>query len=217
MRPVREYAGDAFANTKQEEAVPHLPLNIDLCDRTVLVVGGGAVACRKVRVLLAAAASVHVVAPAMVPELSQLAASGAITARHGQYATDDLDGVFLAVAATDDPDVNDRVAAEARHRGILVAVADAPERGDCTFPAVLRRGDLEIAVATGGRCPAFAALVRDRLAEVVGDDYGAALERLALEREKLLTEGNDSTYNNKIVRLLAGRLIAELSGHKESP
>ncbi len=197
--------------------MPYLPLNIDLHDRTALVVGGGEVACRKVRALLAADASVRVVAPAMVPEISQLAASGAVVARVGCYHAEDMENVFLVVAATNDAGVNDRVAGDARQRGILVAVTDAPEVGNCTFPAVLRRGGLEIAVATGGRCPAFAALVRDRLAGVIGDDYGVALERLAVEREKLLTEGNDSTYNNKIVRLLAARLIAELSGHKESP
>lgn len=197
--------------------MPHLPLNIDMHDRAALVVGGGEVACRKVRALLAAAASVRVVAPAMVPEISRLAASGDVVARVGCYHAEDLENVFLVVAATNDAGVNDRVAGDARQRGILVAVTDAPELGNCTFPAVLRRGGLEIAVATGGRCPAFAALVRDRLAGVIGDDYGVALERLAVEREKLLTEGNDSTYNNKIVRLLAARLIAELSEHKESP
>ncbi len=197
--------------------MPYLPLNIDMHDRAALVVGGGEVACRKVRALLAAAASVRVVAPTMVPEISRLAASGDVVARVGCYHAEDLENVFLVVAATNDAGVNDRVAGDARQRGILVAVTDAPELGNCTFPAVLRRGGLEIAVATGGRCPAFAALVRDRLAGVIGDDYGVALERLAVEREKLLTEGNDSTYNNKIVRLLAARLIAELSGHKESP
>ncbi|HEX9079199.1 MAG TPA: bifunctional precorrin-2 dehydrogenase/sirohydrochlorin ferrochelatase [Desulfuromonadaceae bacterium] len=195
--------------------MPYLPLSIDLRDRTVLVVGGGEVAYRKVRVLLAAAAAVRVVAPAMVPELRQLAATGAVVARLGYYTAEDMDNVFLAVAATNDAGVNECVAADARQRGILVAVTDAPERGNCTFPAVLRRGGLEIAVATGGRCPAFAALVRDRLAGVIGDDYGVALERVAFEREKLLTEGNDSKYNNKIVRLLAARLIAELSAQEK--
>jgi len=194
-----------------------LPLNIDMHDMTALVVGGGEVAWRKVRTLLAAAASVRVVAPDMVPEISRLAASGTVTVRHGRYHTEDLENTFLVVAATNDTGVNNRVAEDARQRGILVVVTDASERGNCTFPAVLRRGDLEITVATGGRCPAFAALVRDRLAAIIGDDYGVALERLAMEREKLLTEGNDSTYNKKIVHSLAARLIAELSGHKESP
>jgi len=196
--------------------MPQLPLNIDMQGRSVLVAGGGQVACRKVNALLATGASVRVVAPAMAPAMARLAASGAIAAREGEYESNDLNGVFLAVAATDNAEVNCRIASEARSSGILVVVADAPEQGNCTFPAVLRRGNLEIGVATGGRCPAFAARVRDLLAGVIGDDYGTALEHLAAKREKLLTEGNDSTYNNKIVNSLAERLIADLSGHKES-
>ncbi len=80
-------------------------------------------------------------------------------------------------------------------RGILVAVADNPAAGDCTFPAILQRGDLEIAVSTGGRCPTFAVDVRDCIAEHIGDEYGMILDQLAAEREKLLTNGSSSTYN----------------------
>lgn len=195
--------------------MPQLPLHIDIHDRIILVVGGGSVACRKLGALLAAQASVRVVAPVINPEISALSASGAITTRTGHYQSSDMDGVFLAIAATNDREVNRTVAADARQRGILVAVADAPELSTCTFPAVLRRGNLEISVATGGRCPAFAALVRDVLATVIGDDYGIALERLALEREKLLTEGNGSTYNKQVIRDYAMRLINELTEHKE--
>lgn len=195
--------------------MPQLPLHIDIHDRIILVVGGGSVACRKLGALLAAQASVRVVAPAMTPEISVLSASGAITTRIGHYQASDLEGVFLVVAATNDSEVNRTVAADARQRGILVAVADAPELSTCTFPAVLRRGNLEISVATGGRCPAFAALVRDVLATVIGNEYGIALERLALEREKLLTEGNGSTYNKQVIRDYAMRLINELTEHKE--
>ncbi|MBI2355197.1 MAG: bifunctional precorrin-2 dehydrogenase/sirohydrochlorin ferrochelatase [Deltaproteobacteria bacterium] len=197
--------------------MPQLPLNIEMHGRHALVVGGGQVACRKVKALLAAGASVRVVAPEMSTEITQLASAGDLAARGGRYRAGDLDGVFLAVAATDDPAVNRRVASEARRRGILVAVTDAPELGNCTFPAVLRRGGLEIGVATGGRCPAFAQLVRDLLAGMIGEEYGAALERAAFAREKLLTEGNDSTYNNQLVRSIAQRLIAELSEKKETP
>lgn len=196
--------------------MPHLPLNIDMHDRVALVVGGGPVACRKVRTLLASGACVRVVAPALVPEISLLAASGTIVVRDGCYEAGDLDTVFLVVAATDDAAVNNRVAEDARRLGILVAVTDAPELGTCIFPALLRRGDLEIGVSTGGRCPAFAKLVRDLLAGVISDDYGAALEQLAAEREKLLTEGNSSTYNKKIVHSLAARLIAELPEQRKS-
>lgn len=194
-----------------------LPMNIDMRGRNVLVVGGGVVACRKTKALLSAGASVRVVAPALIPEVAEIAAAGRISVRTGHYENADLDGIFLAVAATNDTETNRRVALDARQLGLLVVVADAPDLGNCTFPAVLRRGNLEIAVATGGRCPAFATLVRDVLAGVIGDDYGTALERLAAEREKLLTDGNGSTYNDKIIRSRAARLIAELSGHKEFP
>lgn len=212
MPPAKEY-DKTIQNLFKEgvRAIAQLPLNIDLRDRVVLIVGGGQVACNKLKALLAADASIFVVAPVMEPEIMTLSASGVITMRIGQYQTSDLDGVFLAVAATDDGEVNRRVAADARQRGILVAVADAPELSTCTFPAVLRRGNLEIGVATGGRCPAFAALVRDLLAGVIGDEYGKALERLAAEREKLLTEGNGNTYNKKIIRALALDMIAKLS------
>ena len=192
-----------------------LPLHIDTHDRRILVVGGGSVACRKLRTLLAANASVRVVSPVMNPELLALSASGAITARTGYYQESDLEGVFLAVAATNDTEVNSMIAKDARQRGILVTVVDAPALSTCAFPAMLRRGNLEISVATGGRCPAFAALVRDILSTVISDGYGIALEQLALEREKLLTEGNSSTYNKRILRAHAICLINELNEQKE--
>lgn len=197
--------------------MPHLPLNIDMCNRAVLVVGGGAVASRKVKVLLEAGAVVHAVALSLGRELADLWSAGIITAQVAAYEPADLEGAFLVIAATDSTDVNRTIARNARERDVLVSVADAPESGNCTFPALLRRGGLEIAVSTGGRCPAFAVLVRDRIAGVIGEDYGTALEQLAEEREKLLTEGNGSPYNATIVRSHAQRLMAELTTHKEAP
>jgi len=193
-----------------------LPLNLEMCDKTVLVAGGGKVALRKVKTLLAAGASLRLTAPKICPELAALEAVGRISVRRGQYAAADLENVFLAVAATDDEAVNQVVAADAGARGILVAVADNPLSGNCTFPALLRRGDLEIAVSTGGRCPVLATAVRDLIADLIGHEYGAVLERLAAEREKLLTDGNASTYNTQVLRSLAGRLIAELTERKDT-
>jgi precorrin-2 dehydrogenase/sirohydrochlorin ferrochelatase len=195
--------------------VPHLPLNIDVRGRTALVVGGGAVAGRKIVSLLAAGATVNVVAPYATPEITRLAADGAVLLKSGCYEPCDLHDAFLAVAATDDPETNRRVAFDARQRGTLVSVADSPEAGNCTFPALLRRGDLEVGVSTNGTCPGFAAVVRDVIAEVIGEEYGAILSILALEREKLLTEGRSSTYNNQILRSRARELINELTKHKE--
>ncbi len=197
--------------------MPFLTLNIDIQDRTALVVGGGAVALRKVKTLLAAGACVRVVAPTLAEGMDALRHSGAIFVRAAAYVPADLDGVFLAVAASDKREVNARVAGDARERGIMVAVADAPRLGNCTFPAILRRGDLEIAVSSGGRCPAFSVQVRDRIAGVIGEEYAVILERLAAEREKLLTEGNGSTYNAQLVRLRTERLMSELAVDGDVP
>jgi precorrin-2 dehydrogenase/sirohydrochlorin ferrochelatase len=199
----------------EENSVPHLPLNIDVRGMTVLVVGGGSVAGRKVMSLLNAGATVKVVAPVLSPEITELAAAGTIKVKNGCYQPNDLADVFLAVAATDDPQTNRRIAADARQRSMLVSVADEPESGNCSFPALLRRGDLEVSVSTNGKCPGFAAVVRDLLATVIGDEYGIILATLALEREKLLTEGCQSTYNNQILRSRARELINDLNRHKE--
>lgn len=192
-----------------------LALNIQMQGKTAVVIGGGAVALRKIRTLLSSGAAVRVVAVSPGSEIVALANSGAITLRTGAYQIPDLNAAFLVVAATDDAGINAEVAAEARKRGILIAVADKPTAGDCTFPAKFRRGDLEIAVSTGGRCPAFAVDVRNLIEEQIGSEYGDALERLAREREKLLTNGNSSTYNARALRSLARHLLAELTERKE--
>lgn len=195
--------------------MPYLPLHIDVSGMTILVVGGGAVAERKIIVLLAAGATVNVIAPEIAPRINQLAAHGALQLKKRHYVPDDLNGIFLAVAATNDPQVNRQIAADARQNGILVSVADAPETGNCTFPAVLRRGDLGISVSTNGTYPGFAVEIRNILASVIGEEYGTLLETLAIEREKLLTEECWNTYNNQVLRSRARELINGLFEHKE--
>jgi siroheme synthase-like protein len=196
--------------------MPHLALSIDMRERTALIVGGGKVALRKLQTLRSAGAHVRIVAPVLMPEMAEQEASGAVAVRIGNYEMSDLDGVALVVAATDNADANRKVASDARERGLLVCVVDQPEAGDCHFPAVLRRGGLEIAVATGGRCPVFASEVRDVIAGMIGVEYGDLLEQLALVREKLLTEGNGNTYNKEVLRSHARRLIVEHSKRKDN-
>ena len=188
-----------------------LALNIRMPGKPAVIIGGGAVALRKLRTLLTAGASVRVVASNICPEITALKGSGSLAVRLGRYVVADLEGAFLVIAATDNALVNEQVCADARVRGILVAASDNPATGDCTFPAILQRGDLEIAVSTGGRCPTFAVDVRDCIAEHIGSEYGTILDRLAAEREKLLTNGSSSTYNTLILRSLAKRLLAELN------
>ena len=123
------------------------PLFVDLNDKTVLVVGGGPVAARKARVLLDYGPRVLVCAPRFVPELEQL--SGAELLRQ-PFVPELLEGVSLAVAATDDRQLNHAVAQLCRERSIPVNVADSREDSTFLFPAVVRRGRLSVGISTGG-------------------------------------------------------------------
>jgi siroheme synthase-like protein len=186
-------------------------LNVDMSGKAVIVLGGGNVALRKAKILLAAGAEVRVVAPDLLEEIEELGKNGTLSVIHDRYEAAYLEGMFLAVAATDDAWVNHQVSADAASQGKMVCVADAPEIGDCTFPAVLRHYNIEIAVSTGGTCPSLAVELRDIIASVITEEYGYVADRLAKEREKLLTEGSPSTYNATVLRSLARRLISELN------
>jgi len=164
-------------------------LALDLTGRACVIVGGGAVAERKARTLLAAGAAVTVIAPALAPGLAELARAGQIRLQKRPYQVGNLAGAWLVVAATDRREVNAAVAADARAGGALVLVADAPGEGDVTMPAVGHRGWLTLAVATNGGSPALASILRDRLLATIGDDLLALLDRVADVRAAELVAG----------------------------
>ncbi len=184
----------------------YFPINLDVRDRPVVLVGGGPVAARKCSALLDAGARVTIIAPRLDSGLAELCARGRIRHLAREFASGDLAGAFLAFAATDSPDVNRAVAQEARSRAILADVADAAELGTFTLPAVVNRGDLQIAISTGGRSPALARVIRCHLEALYGPEYGEALELLGRIREKLLTEKGNSAYNKQIFNALAEQL-----------
>ncbi|ANA41386.1 MULTISPECIES: bifunctional precorrin-2 dehydrogenase/sirohydrochlorin ferrochelatase [Geobacter] len=187
-----------------------LPINLNVTGRPVTVVGGGRVARRKCLSLLEAGARVTVIAPRLDAQLLELANDGLICLAQRPYADGDLAGSVLVYAATDDPAVNRAVAAEAHDRGIPVDVIDAPERGSFISPAVLRRGDLVIAVSTGGGVPGFAARVRDDIAGTIGQEYAEALLILGAIREKLLTASKNAAYNKNILHDLSAAPLPEM-------
>ena len=159
---------------------------IGLQSRQAVVIGGGTVAARKVEGLLAADAQVKVISPALVPELKVLVDVGAITCLKRDYQDGDLEGAFLVIAATDDLSVNQAVWAEAKERGCLINVVDDPEH--CTFilPAILQRGEMSVAVSTGGGSPALARRLRERLEDFIGPEYGTLTEIMAELRPELI-------------------------------
>lgn len=185
-----------------------LSLAVSVSGRHAVVVGGGRVAARKAPLLLEAGMRLTVVAPKLIPELAAEASAGRLLWLSRAYRADDLEGAFLVVAATNRRAVNRQVARDARRVGALVNVVDAPLEGNCTFPALLRRGGLQVAVSSGGGAPAFAAAVRDELAAQLDDAYADALELISQQREKLLTLGQAHTYNILFIKeLLAAGLV----------
>ncbi len=161
------------------------PVNLEIEGKLCVVVGGGAVAERKVEGLLAAAARVRVVSPQLTEALQYLSTKGRIDWRHKEFAPADVDGAWLVFAATDSPLVQAAVLAAARQRNCLVNVADAPADCDFHVPAVLRRGDLQVTVATSGASPALAALIKARLEQQIGEEYAVLARLLAALRARL--------------------------------
>ncbi|MBI2490575.1 MAG: bifunctional precorrin-2 dehydrogenase/sirohydrochlorin ferrochelatase, partial [Candidatus Rokubacteria bacterium] len=141
----------------------YYPAFLELGGRRCLVVGGGMVAERRVDGLLAAGATVTVIAPTLTPALAALAAEARIRHDRRTVAPGDLDGFELVLAATDSRQANAAVAVEARQRGGWVNAADDPAHCSFILPALVRRGDLVVAVATGGTSPALARAVREEL------------------------------------------------------
>jgi precorrin-2 dehydrogenase/sirohydrochlorin ferrochelatase len=163
----------------------YYPAFLDVRGKRCLVVGGGAVAARKARALVAAGAMVRVVAPEISRELRRAAG---IECRQARYSARQLRGVWLVVAATDDPLVQQAVWRDVARRGLLCNVADVPARSNFMVPAVVRRGGLQIAVSTGGGSPALARRLRRELEKTVGREYAALLELLRALRPRVMAE-----------------------------
>src|SRR6516165_6938592 len=154
---------------------PIYPLSLRLDGRRVLVAGGGPVALRRVAGLRAAGAQVVVVAPRLTPALADLAARGLITAHQREYRPGDLDGAWLALACTDQPQVNGAIAADAERQCIWCVRADDAVASAAWVPAVGRTGPVTVAV-NAGRDPRRAAELRDRLVDTV-DAEGRLAEK----------------------------------------
>jgi siroheme synthase-like protein len=189
------------------------PMFVRLSGRDALVVGGGAVGTRKVMSLLAAGSSVTVVSPAVTKELGELIAAGRVSHVEGTFVPEHLEGRFLCVSAVDDPKVGEAVSREARRCGVLVNVADDPELSDFFFPAIVSRGDLVIAVSSGGVSPTQTKKIRELLEEQLGPEYGAVTRIMGGVRESLRGAGIGgerlSIVMDRTAALPLARMIAE--------
>ena len=176
-------------------------VNLALEGRAAVVIGGGEVAARKVQDLLAAKANVTVIAPQLCDGIVALADEKRIVAHGRPYRTGDLAGAFVAIAATDDEDLNARIYGDAAAMNVLVNVVDRPALCTFTVPATVHRGDLTIAIATEGRCPALAGILREELEGRYGPEYAELVSLFGELRKKMIELG----WNGQRIReTLAG-------------
>jgi precorrin-2 dehydrogenase len=171
---------------------------IKLTGRRCVVVGGGPVGLEKVEGLLLCDAAVTLIAPDAVTELRDLATEGSITWEQRQYeGTADLEGAFIAIAATDDTDLNIRVFEDAEARAMLANVVDVPPLCNFILPAIWRQGPLAVAISTAGASPALAKRMKREIASAYGEPYARLAEILNSYRG--WAKGTLPTYQDRKV------------------
>lgn len=181
------------------------PIFVKLQGRPCLVVGAGKVGEPKIAGLLETGARIRVVALEAGPTVHEWAREGNLELELRAFTEDDLAGAFLAIVATNSRVLNERVYHEARRRGVLCNVVDVPDLCDFFYPAVVRRGDLQIAVSTNGQSPSLAQKIRQQLEKQFGLGYAAWVAGLGETRKLILASDLDKQRKLDLLHSLASR------------
>lgn len=163
----------------------YYPVYIQLREQPCVVIGGGKIAEGKVQGLLAVGAKVTIVSPDLTSHLHELVEQNQIAYIPRAYQSGDLTGAFMVICATDQVEINHKVWQEASANGQLVNVVDDTPRCNFIAPAILRKGDLTLAISTAGKAPALAVRLKERLQEQLGTEYERFLELSGQLREPL--------------------------------
>jgi precorrin-2 dehydrogenase/sirohydrochlorin ferrochelatase len=195
--------------------MPYYPVFLNLEGKQVLIVGGGKVAQRKIETLLEYGAVIQLVAKEVTPVLGKLKLEQRVNHLALEFQEAQLKDVFMVIAATDDTALNQKVSAAARDRGLLVNAVDQP--ADCNFivPAVLRRGELQIAVSTSGHSPALAKKIKENLEREFGDAYELLINLMGQIRIAVLSQGLAPEANQRIFNLLADSSLLQVLAQKD--
>lgn len=186
----------------------YYPVCLDINGRNCLVVGGGGVGTRKVRGLLQSGAKVTVVSPDVSKALTILAVEKKIRLFERAYKTNDLEGQFLVIGATDNEVLNRQIYVDAEKRNMLCNIADRPQACNFILPAVIRRGDLSIGISTSGKSPAFARFLRLKLEQEYGMEYASLLDLMGTIRQKLLAQEHAPEEHKPLFEaLISGGLL----------
>lgn len=192
------------------------PMFLKLENKCCLVVGAGKVGEPKIAGLLDTGAHVHVVALEAAETVHGWAKAGSITLELRAFVPEDLDGVFVAVIATASTSLNEFIYHEARRRGVLCNVVDVPEYCDFYYPAVVRRGDLQIAISTSGQSPSLAQKIRQQLERQFGPAYTQWVAELGATRKLVLASDLDPQIKRELLHSLASREALKAALAKES-
>ncbi len=184
--------GQGNAGGQRGRPAPDYPVMLSLAGRPCLVVGGGPVAARKARGLVAAGAVVTVVAPRASAPMAELVGEGSVALELRPYGDGEAGHYDLAVTATGDPSVDGLVVADATAAGVLVNSADGARPGTIQLPAVLRRGPVTVAVATGGGSPALARWLRDRIADALPPQLATVADLVDEARNQVRASGRST-------------------------
>jgi len=195
------------------------PMFLKLEGRHCLVVGAGKVGEPKISGLLETGARIRVVALDASSAVREWARAGKLELALRAFSDDDLNGAFLAVVATNSRTLNELVYREAQRRGVLCNVVDVPDLCDFYYPAVVRRGDLQIAVSTAGKSPSLAQKIRQQLEKQFGPGYAAWVAELGETRRLILASDLDKERKLDLLHSLASReaLEAAVAGMHETP
>lgn len=181
------------------------PMFLKLAGRQCLVVGAGKVGEPKIGVLLDTGAHIRVVTRDATDLVREWARAGKIDLELRAFTPDDLDGAFLAVVATSSRTLNEFVYREAQRHGVLCNVVDVPEYCDFFYPAVVKRGDLQIAISTSGQSPSLAQKLRQQLEKQFGPGYAMWVAELGETRRLILASDLDPERQRELLHSLASR------------
>ncbi len=183
------------------------PAFLKLEGRRCLVVGAGEIAEQKIKGLLASGANVHVVAPEAVAHVKTLAAEGRVTWIRRCFEAGDVTEAFLVIAATGDPDVNEKIYRICEEQRVLCNAVDEPERCHFYYPSVVKRGDLQIAISTNGKSPALAQRLRMELEARFGAEYAPWVQWLGSVRKLLFERKVEPQRRRQTLHRIASREV----------
>jgi precorrin-2 dehydrogenase/sirohydrochlorin ferrochelatase len=194
------------------------PMFLKLAGKPCLVVGAGKVGTPKIGGLIETGAHIRVVAIEASAQVHEWAKAGKIELELRAFANSELDGKFLAIVATASNRTNELIYNEAQRRNVLCNVVDVPEYCDFFYPAVVQRGDLQIAISTNGQSPSLAQKLRQQLERQFGPGYAAWVEQLGETRRLILASDLDKERKLDLLHSLASReaFEAELEKLQES-